>query len=86
MLRWQMALQQYRGEMTIIHKAGKNHGNADAFSRFHLNNDLDNPARMDEKDVEILGIHILDLHSDFLKVLRDHYEKDPQYITLIKIL
>ena len=71
MLRWQMALQQYRGEMTIIHKAGKNHGNADALSRFPLKNDCNNPARVEEPEIEILGIHILDLHTEFLKILRD---------------
>ncbi|MBW0485295.1 hypothetical protein O181_025010 [Austropuccinia psidii MF-1] len=29
MLRWQIAIQNYRGNMTIIYKEGKNHANAD---------------------------------------------------------
>jgi hypothetical protein len=33
MLRWQIAIQEYRGNMTIIHKAGTLHKNADGLSR-----------------------------------------------------
>ncbi|MBW0578399.1 hypothetical protein O181_118114 [Austropuccinia psidii MF-1] len=29
MLRWQIAIQEYRGNMTIIYKEGKSHNNAD---------------------------------------------------------
>jgi len=44
MLRWQIAIQQYRGNMTIIHKAGEKHKNADGLSRWALPNTPDNPA------------------------------------------
>ncbi|MBW0554402.1 hypothetical protein O181_094117 [Austropuccinia psidii MF-1] len=44
MLRWQIAIQEYRGNMTIVHKAGKIHKNADGFSRWELANNPDNPA------------------------------------------
>ncbi|MBW0530160.1 hypothetical protein O181_069875 [Austropuccinia psidii MF-1] len=30
MLRWQTAIQEYRGNMTIIYKEGKRHTNADS--------------------------------------------------------
>ncbi|MBW0476972.1 hypothetical protein O181_016687 [Austropuccinia psidii MF-1] len=33
MLRWQIAIQQYTGNMTIIYKGGKIHTNADGLSR-----------------------------------------------------
>ncbi|MBW0504707.1 hypothetical protein O181_044422 [Austropuccinia psidii MF-1] len=32
-LRWQIAIQEYRGNMTIIYKEGKSHTNADGLSR-----------------------------------------------------
>ncbi|MBW0586248.1 hypothetical protein O181_125963 [Austropuccinia psidii MF-1] len=33
MLRWQITIQEYRGNMTIIYKEGKSHTNADCLSR-----------------------------------------------------
>ncbi|MBW0570874.1 hypothetical protein O181_110589 [Austropuccinia psidii MF-1] len=44
MLRWQIAIQDYRGNMTIVHKAGNNHKNADRLNRWELANTPDYPA------------------------------------------
>ncbi|MBW0564980.1 hypothetical protein O181_104695 [Austropuccinia psidii MF-1] len=44
MLRWQIAIQEYRGNMTIVHKDGSIHKNADGLSRWPLPNNIDNPA------------------------------------------
>ncbi|MEQ4601430.1 MAG: reverse transcriptase family protein, partial [Pseudomonas amygdali] len=44
MLRWQLAVQEYSGLMTIVHRAGATHGNADGLSRQPLPNDASNPA------------------------------------------
>ncbi|MBW0583168.1 hypothetical protein O181_122883 [Austropuccinia psidii MF-1] len=38
MLRWQIAVQEYKGNMTIIYKEGKSHTNADGLSRWPLDN------------------------------------------------
>ncbi|MBW0553846.1 hypothetical protein O181_093561 [Austropuccinia psidii MF-1] len=38
MLRWQIAIQEYRGNMTIVHNAGNIHKNADGLSRWALPN------------------------------------------------
>ncbi|MBW0518082.1 hypothetical protein O181_057797 [Austropuccinia psidii MF-1] len=43
MLRWQIAIQEYRGNMTIAHKEGNIHKNADGLSRWELANTPDNP-------------------------------------------
>ncbi|MBW0467287.1 hypothetical protein O181_007002 [Austropuccinia psidii MF-1] len=43
MLRWQIAIQEYRGNMTIIYKEGKIHTNADGRSRWPLDNVKSNP-------------------------------------------
>ncbi|MBW0530184.1 hypothetical protein O181_069899 [Austropuccinia psidii MF-1] len=40
MLRWQTMIKEYRGSMTIVHKAGNIHKNADG----PLANTTDNPA------------------------------------------
>ncbi|MBW0548044.1 hypothetical protein O181_087759 [Austropuccinia psidii MF-1] len=38
MLRWQIAIQEYRGNMNIIYKEGKSHTNADGLRRQPLDN------------------------------------------------
>ncbi|MBW0580490.1 hypothetical protein O181_120205 [Austropuccinia psidii MF-1] len=43
-LRWQIAIQEYRGNMTIVHKAGNIPKNADGLSIWALPNTPDNPA------------------------------------------
>ncbi|MBW0554010.1 hypothetical protein O181_093725 [Austropuccinia psidii MF-1] len=44
MLRWQIAIQEYRGNMAITYKEGKSHINADGLSRWPLDNVKRNPA------------------------------------------
>ncbi|MBW0573076.1 hypothetical protein O181_112791 [Austropuccinia psidii MF-1] len=48
MLRWQIAIQEYRGNMTIVHKGGSIHKDADGLSRWELPNNTDNPAYVPE--------------------------------------
>ncbi|MBW0519757.1 hypothetical protein O181_059472 [Austropuccinia psidii MF-1] len=44
MLRWQIAIQEYRGNMTIIYKEGKSHNNEDGLIRWPMYNVKSNPA------------------------------------------
>jgi hypothetical protein len=44
LLRWQIAIQEWRGSMTIVHRKGNIHKNADGLSRWSLENNPDNPA------------------------------------------
>ncbi|MBW0521925.1 hypothetical protein O181_061640 [Austropuccinia psidii MF-1] len=44
MLRWQIAIQEYRGNITIVLKEGNIHKNADGIRRWKLANTPDNPA------------------------------------------
>ncbi|MBW0536616.1 hypothetical protein O181_076331 [Austropuccinia psidii MF-1] len=44
MLRWQIAIGDYRGNMTIAYKEGKSHTNADGLSRWPLDNVKKNSA------------------------------------------
>ncbi|MBW0550901.1 hypothetical protein O181_090616 [Austropuccinia psidii MF-1] len=64
MLRWQIAIQEYKGNMTIVHKAGNIHKNADGLSRRALANTPDNPAYVPleaEPQIPIEGINITDI-------------------------
>ncbi|MBW0547955.1 hypothetical protein O181_087670 [Austropuccinia psidii MF-1] len=64
MLRWQISIQEYRGEMTIVHKAGNIHTNANGLSRWALANTPDNPAYVpleEEPQIPIEGINITNI-------------------------
>ncbi|MBW0535279.1 hypothetical protein O181_074994 [Austropuccinia psidii MF-1] len=49
MLRWQIAIQEYRGNMTIVYKDGNIHKNAYGLSRWPLPSNIDNPAYVPEE-------------------------------------
>ncbi|MBW0473996.1 hypothetical protein O181_013711 [Austropuccinia psidii MF-1] len=58
MLRWQIAIQEYRCNTTIIYKEGKIPTNADGLSRWSLDNVKSNPAY----DIEVaakIPIHFM---------------------------
>ncbi|MBW0552000.1 hypothetical protein O181_091715 [Austropuccinia psidii MF-1] len=60
MLRWQIAIQEYRGNTTIIYKKGKSHTNADGLSRLPLDNVKSKPAY----DLEVtarIPIHFMEV-------------------------
>ncbi|MBW0481906.1 hypothetical protein O181_021621 [Austropuccinia psidii MF-1] len=48
MLRWQIAIQEYRGNMRIVHKDGSIHKNAYGISRWPLPNHIENLAYLPE--------------------------------------
>ncbi|MBW0575664.1 hypothetical protein O181_115379 [Austropuccinia psidii MF-1] len=48
-IRWQIAIQEYRGNMIIVHKDENIHENADGLSRWPLPNNIYNPAYVREE-------------------------------------
>ncbi|MBW0521569.1 hypothetical protein O181_061284 [Austropuccinia psidii MF-1] len=79
MLRWQIAIQEYRGKMTIVHKAGNLHKNADGLRRWALVNTPDNPAYVPleaEPQIPIEGIHITDIGTECFDKFRKSYKKE----------
>ena len=64
MLRWMLAIQEYRPYMTITHRPGKFHNNADGLSRMALPNDSNNPAwepEEEQQDIPVMGISLAEL-------------------------
>ncbi|MBW0508966.1 hypothetical protein O181_048681 [Austropuccinia psidii MF-1] len=62
-LRWQIAIQEYRVNMTIVHKACNIHKNSDGLSIWELPNTPDNPSYVPanaEPQILIEGINITD--------------------------
>ncbi|MBW0547645.1 hypothetical protein O181_087360 [Austropuccinia psidii MF-1] len=53
MLRWQIDIKEYRGNMTIIYKEGNSHTNAEGLIRWPLDNFTRNPAYESEVEAKI---------------------------------
>ncbi|MBW0554602.1 hypothetical protein O181_094317 [Austropuccinia psidii MF-1] len=64
-LRWQISIPKYRGKMTIVHKSGNIHNNADGLSRWALENTRENPQWVPQEEHHIEGICVTDIGIDF---------------------
>ncbi|MBW0544218.1 hypothetical protein O181_083933 [Austropuccinia psidii MF-1] len=75
--------------MTIVHKAGNIHRNADGLSRCTLLNTPDNPAYVPtgaEPQITIEGINITDVGIDLFEEVRASYKLDSNCHILTSIL
>ncbi|MBW0525374.1 hypothetical protein O181_065089 [Austropuccinia psidii MF-1] len=74
MSRWQISIQEYRDNMTIVYKAGNIHMNADRLRRWALANTPDNPAYVPleaEPQIPIEVINITDIGTEFFEGVRE---------------
>ncbi|MBW0524035.1 hypothetical protein O181_063750 [Austropuccinia psidii MF-1] len=74
MLRWHIAIQEYKGNMTIVHQAGNIHKNADGLSRWELPNTPYNTVYVltsAEPQIPIEGIKITDVGTEFIEEVRE---------------
>ncbi|MBW0467533.1 hypothetical protein O181_007248 [Austropuccinia psidii MF-1] len=89
MLRWQIAIQEYRGNMTIVHKDGNIFKNEDGLSRCPLPNDIDNPAYVPEEaspQIPIEGISFTDMNTTFFEEVINGYTQDKNCSILFQLL
>ncbi|MBW0518180.1 hypothetical protein O181_057895 [Austropuccinia psidii MF-1] len=89
MLRWQIAIQEYRGNMTIAHKAVNIHKSADGPSRWALDNTPDIPACLpleEEPQIPIEGINITGIGTEFFEEVRKSYKQDKNFHILTSFL
>ncbi|MBW0549110.1 hypothetical protein O181_088825 [Austropuccinia psidii MF-1] len=89
MLRWKIVIQEYRGNMSIVHKDENIHKNADRLSRWPLPNNIDNPAYVPEEaspQIPIEGISVTDLKSTFFEKVRHSYTQDKNCSILCQLL
>ncbi|MBW0545156.1 hypothetical protein O181_084871 [Austropuccinia psidii MF-1] len=88
-LRWQIAIQEYRGNMNIVHKDGNIHKIADGLSRFPLPDNIDNPAYVPEESspqIPIEGISVTYLNTTFFEEVRNSYTQDKSFRILCQLL
>ncbi|MBW0552435.1 hypothetical protein O181_092150 [Austropuccinia psidii MF-1] len=89
MLRWQIAIQEYRRNRTIVHKARKIHKNADGLRKWALANTPDNPAYVPleaEPQNPIEGINITYIGTEFFEEFRESYKQDKNCRILTSLL
>ncbi|MBW0585126.1 hypothetical protein O181_124841 [Austropuccinia psidii MF-1] len=89
MLRWQIAIQEYRGNMTIVHKDGNIHKNADGLSRWPLPNNIDNHAYVPEEaspQIPIEGISVTDFNTTLFEEVRHSYTQDNNCSMLFQLI
>ncbi|MBW0560360.1 hypothetical protein O181_100075 [Austropuccinia psidii MF-1] len=89
MLRWQIAIQEDRGNMTIVNKAGNIHKNANGLSRWALPNTPDNPGYVptsSEPQILMEGINITDVGTEFFEEDRESYKQDKNFHILTSLL
>lgn len=87
MLRWQLAVQEHRGHMTVIHRPGKDNKNVDGLSRSALPNDKTNPASDLTEDVPIVyAISIVEMNDEWSNKIKRAYQDDEVLTKIITAL
>ncbi|MBW0552926.1 hypothetical protein O181_092641 [Austropuccinia psidii MF-1] len=89
MLRWKIAIEEYRGNMNIVQKDGNIHKNEDGLSRGPLPNSIDNPAYVPEEaspQISIEGISVTELNTTFFEKVRYSYTQNENCRILCQLL
>ncbi|MBW0578755.1 hypothetical protein O181_118470 [Austropuccinia psidii MF-1] len=86
MLRWQISIQEYRGDMTIAHKSGNIYKNADGLSRWALENTPENTAWVPQEQHHIEGICVPDIGTEFFNQVKESYKMDKNFNILCQLL
>ncbi|MBW0574856.1 hypothetical protein O181_114571 [Austropuccinia psidii MF-1] len=89
MLRWQIAIQEYRGNMTIIHKDRNIDKNSDVLIRWALPNDIENHIYVPEEaspQIPIEGISVTDLKTTSFEEVRNSYIQDKTFRIICQLL
>ncbi|MBW0526591.1 hypothetical protein O181_066306 [Austropuccinia psidii MF-1] len=85
-LRWQIAIQEYRGNMTFVHKSANIHKNVDALSRWALPNTPENPEWVPQEEDHIEGICVTDIGTEFFNQVEESYIIDKNCHILSQLL
>ncbi|MBW0483859.1 hypothetical protein O181_023574 [Austropuccinia psidii MF-1] len=89
MLRWKIAIQEYRGNMTIVHKSGIINMSSYGLSGWALANTPDNPAYVPleaEPQFPIEVINITDIGTEFFEEVRESHKQDNNCHILTSLL
>ncbi|MBW0535723.1 hypothetical protein O181_075438 [Austropuccinia psidii MF-1] len=82
MLRWQIFIQEYRENMTIVRKSRNIHKNANGMSRWALANTPESSAWVPQEENHIEGICVTDIGTEFFNQFKESYKMDKNCHTL----
>ncbi|MBW0529037.1 hypothetical protein O181_068752 [Austropuccinia psidii MF-1] len=85
-LRWQIAIQEYRGNMTIALQSGNIHKNADGLIRWALENTPENPAWVTQEENHIEGICVTDIGTELFNQVKESYKMEKNCHILFQLL
>ncbi|MBW0532558.1 hypothetical protein O181_072273 [Austropuccinia psidii MF-1] len=86
MLRLQIAIQEYKGNMTIVHKSGNIHKNADGLSRWALENTPEKPAWAPQEEYHIECICLTYIRTEFFNQVEESYKMNKNCHILCQLL
>ncbi|MBW0467694.1 hypothetical protein O181_007409 [Austropuccinia psidii MF-1] len=86
MLRWQITIQECRGNMNIVHKSGNIHKNLDGLSRWAVANTPENPAWVPQEEHHLEGICVTNIGTEFFNQVKESYKIDKNCHILCQIL
>ncbi|MBW0548091.1 hypothetical protein O181_087806 [Austropuccinia psidii MF-1] len=72
--------------MTIVHKSGNIHKNADGLSKWALENTPDNPAWVPQEEHHIEGICVTDIGTEFFDQVKESYKMDKSCHIICQLL
>ncbi|MBW0546096.1 hypothetical protein O181_085811 [Austropuccinia psidii MF-1] len=87
MVIWQIAIQEYRGNITIVQKDGNINKNEDVLSRWPLPNNIDNPSYVPEEaspQIPIKG-SVTNLNTTLFEEVRGSYTQDRNHSILCQL-
>ncbi|MBW0567492.1 hypothetical protein O181_107207 [Austropuccinia psidii MF-1] len=76
MLRWQIAIQEHRVNMTIVHKSGNINKNENGLSRWALENTPENIAWGPQEEHHIEGRCVTDIGTEFFNQVKESYKME----------
>ncbi|MBW0533671.1 hypothetical protein O181_073386 [Austropuccinia psidii MF-1] len=79
MLRWKIAIQEYRENITLVNKYGNINKNEDGLSRWALENTPENPAWVPQEEHHIEGICVTDIGTEFFNKVKESYKMDKSF-------
>ncbi|MBW0526950.1 hypothetical protein O181_066665 [Austropuccinia psidii MF-1] len=86
MLRWKIAIHRYRGNISIVHKYGNIHKDADGIRRWALENTPEKPAWVPQQEHHIEGVCVTDIGTELSNQVKESYRMDRSCHILCQLL
>ncbi|MBW0489325.1 hypothetical protein O181_029040 [Austropuccinia psidii MF-1] len=86
MMRWKIAIQEYKGKRTIVHKSRDIYENVDGLSRWALANAPETSEWVPREEYHIEGTCVTDIDTEFLNKAKESYKLDRNFHILCQFL